>query len=349
MSDSKTLLKSSIISIIIVVIGFFMLCVSNAPRVNLDEQLVDTGAGDSSTEEMTDDEFMNLLESADNEISKDDSKEQKTSESILLGEGDQTTTSEDQDLADLFSLLNLSEDDIAETGSDSYADVSSSSGEDELQKLLFETDDGGSSTEMMGQVTITELNTEVKRLEQIAETKDNEILSLNQAIREYDQQIAQLEDTGYYPGGGSNYATYTNPEAGETTIELNDEFDNVSGFQGRYDTALNYFNNRQYSQSINAFKRLLEQYPNNKLSDNCQYWIGECEFARGRYAQAIVEFQKVYSYDATDKWDDAQIMMALANMKMGQNTLAKRELSWFFAFHENSEYYSKARYYYNGL
>jgi len=341
MSDSKTLLKSSIISILVVVIGLFLLCVSRAPRINLDEELVDASSTDSSSEEMTDDEFLNLLEEADTDT-------QKTSESILLS--DQQTSSEDEDLNELFNLLNLSEEEIAGTGSDSYAatttEETEDSGEDELEKLLF-AEKETSSSETVSSETITQLSNEVQRLEQVAMEKDNQILSLNRSILDYDQQIAQLESTGYYPGGGSNYSSSSSPEAGG--YDTTDGYDDATGFRGRYNTALNYFNNRQYSQSINAFKRLLEQFPHHELSDNCQYWIGEGEYARGRYAQAIVEFQKVYSYDATDKWDDAQLMMALANMKMGQNTLAKRELSWFFVYHESSEYFQKARYYYNGL
>lgn len=362
MSDSKTLLRSSIISIIIVVVGLFLLCVSRAPQINVDEQLVETETAGTDSEDMSDHEFLSLLESADDEISSEQQSDQNsgesnktTSESILLGGTNQETSTEDDELADLFNLLNLGEDEIGQTGSDSYSDntvseqgTSTDSESDELERLLFDSGSSNTSSESTNQEEIVELNDEVQRLEDISRQKDVEITELNQTIQDYDQQIAQLENTNYAPGGGNEYASFENP-AYDDTQDRGDESYSVSEYQSLYDTALNLFYNRQYRESINSFRRLMENFPRNSLSDNCQYWIGECEYALGKYSQAIVEFQKVFSYDATDKWDDAQLMMALANMRLGQNIQAKNDFSWFMALFESSEYYQKAQYYYDGL
>ena len=98
-----------------------------------------------------------------------------------------------------------------------------------------------------------------------------------------------------------------------------------------------------------AFLKLLDEMPNSQYADNCQYWIGECNYAKGNYAQAIVEFEKVFAFDTPDKKDDAQIMLALSQRNIGKTDNAESTFSWLIYFYPESEYLNRAEQYRNEL
>jgi len=109
-----------------------------------------------------------------------------------------------------------------------------------------------------------------------------------------------------------------------------------------YKEARRFFLEHRYRQAANHFRQLLQVNQRHSLADNCQYWIGECYFAQGNYYQAIAEFTKVGAYDAADKKDDAQIMLGLAFMKLGDVQHAQSELDWLVSAFASSEYVSRA-------
>ena len=116
----------------------------------------------------------------------------------------------------------------------------------------------------------------------------------------------------------------------------------MAGFEERYKQALKLFNQRKYAEARRIFESLLLQNPKHRLADNCQYWIGECYFGEQRYLEALAEFEKVFSFDARDKYDDAQIMIALCHLRLGNRAQARLELEQFLRFYPKSEYVAKA-------
>jgi len=108
---------------------------------------------------------------------------------------------------------------------------------------------------------------------------------------------------------------------------------------------LSLFQNHQYDQAIDAFFQLLQQDPRHSLADNCQYWLGECRFAQGKYYHAVAEFNKVFAYDVPDKQDDAQLMLGLAYLKLGEMSSARTEFDWLVSCYASSEYVNTAHRY----
>ncbi|MEE4312638.1 MAG: tetratricopeptide repeat protein [candidate division KSB1 bacterium] len=340
MNDIKTVIRSSIISIIIVVIGLFILCVGRAPRVNVDEPLVESGT-ETDVDELSDEEFLQLLESAD----LGESDTQSTSESILLGDESKSAESEDEDLSEIFKILSMEEENTA-------GETEPAEDTEDLEALLFDSDTGSEdASSEVDPTAFNELQSEIDRVQLMIEEKDSEIATLNQEIYSFDQQIADLETNANFPGGGtSSDLDFSSGGTAEESGAVDQSWDNdTSPFRIEYNTALDLFHNRQYQQSKRAFQRLLYANPNHSMADNCQYWIGECNYAIGDYFQAILEFEKVFSYDAADKKDDAQIMIGLANLRAGLTDEARQDLSWFLTFYPNSEYYSRAQSYYSSL
>ena len=342
MNDIKTLIKSSIVSLIIVILGLFVLCVGTNPKVNVDEPFIAGGGVEAESDEMSDDDFMSLLESADNDISEADDSE-SASEALQIDDSSTNSDYGDEDLAEILQLLNL--DDNSETQDDGDSD--------ELDQLLSEAEGEDESSGTVDATAYKDLGEDIEELEKILNDKDTQIDSIQQAINKYDEKIAQLEGSGVYPGGAADnsvqYASYTQDEQSAFDLEEGNDFSSAATNNEQYNIALSYFSNGQYQLATLAFQKLLYEKPNNELADNCQYWIGESQFARGNYLQAIVEFEKVFSFDANDKRDDAQIMMGLANMRAGKTNDARGEFSWLLTFYQTSEYFDRAQRYINEL
>lgn len=116
-------------------------------------------------------------------------------------------------------------------------------------------------------------------------------------------------------------------------------------FKARYKRALELFNSRDYQSALNIFKELLQSDPNNSLSDNCQYWIGECYYGLRDFNQAIVEFERVFSFPNSNKADDAQLKLGLCYLKLGDRQQARAEFERLLSNYPDSEYVSLAERY----
>ena len=81
------------------------------------------------------------------------------------------------------------------------------------------------------------------------------------------------------------------------------------------------------------------------MADNCQYWIGEVYYALHDYIRSIKEFEKVDSFQGSNKSDDAQFKMGLCYINLDQIDMARNEFEKLIEFYPNSEYYKRAQEY----
>lgn len=109
-------------------------------------------------------------------------------------------------------------------------------------------------------------------------------------------------------------------------------------FGERYIFALNHYYTQKYEPAISLFTKLLATNGENSLYDNCQYWIGECHFALRKYETALVEFERVLSFERSNKFDDAQIMLAFSLLRLGDNLQARAEFERLLSLYPHSEY-----------
>jgi tol-pal system protein YbgF len=116
------------------------------------------------------------------------------------------------------------------------------------------------------------------------------------------------------------------------------QFESVYDFDSRYQSALEKFDEGRYSEALKDLKQLLEQNPGNSLSDNCQYWIGECYYALGDFWQAICEFEKVFTFAKSNKYEDAQLKLGLCYLRLKDRESARRELTRLLARFPQSKY-----------
>ncbi len=109
-------------------------------------------------------------------------------------------------------------------------------------------------------------------------------------------------------------------------------------FQSLYQNALYEFKMKNYSQSLVQFTELAKTLPVTDLTDNCEYWIGECYYALGQYPDAVTRFNTVLKYIGSDKSDDALLMLGNCHLKLGQPENAKEEFKKLLEQFPESEY-----------
>lgn len=123
----------------------------------------------------------------------------------------------------------------------------------------------------------------------------------------------------------------------------------ATGYEGRYQQALQTYQSRKYREAITLFESLLAAQPNHKLADNCQYWIGECRYALGEYEQAIADFQKVFGLGDGNKSDAAQLKLGLCYLRLGDKLRAKEEFQRLLVEYPKSEFAPRAQSYLDKL
>jgi TolA-binding protein len=130
-------------------------------------------------------------------------------------------------------------------------------------------------------------------------------------------------------------------EASPPATSLTDE-----DFRRRYVEALTAYQNGQYDQAGDQFMELMKSGDQHELTDNSQYWLAECFYARKNFKRAISEFERIFNY-ASDKGDDARYKIALCYWNVGSHDRARIEFQKLLDDYPNSDLVEKARRYLN--
>lgn len=112
-----------------------------------------------------------------------------------------------------------------------------------------------------------------------------------------------------------------------------------------YNEALNQYFEGNYQKAGESFRNLVNARKDHPLSDNCQYWLAECYYARQKYHEALENFQKVQGLGDGNKADAALFKIGLTNLKLGRRSEALRAFMELETKFPESELVPKARQY----
>ena len=91
-----------------------------------------------------------------------------------------------------------------------------------------------------------------------------------------------------------------------------------------YAAAYDLFKQGKYDKAREEFENFLKLYPDTELSDNAQFWIGECYYFDKNYEKAIVEYDKVSkNFPEGNKVPYAILKQGLSFLKLGDKASAK--------------------------
>ncbi|HPC35771.1 MAG TPA: tetratricopeptide repeat protein [Candidatus Marinimicrobia bacterium] len=164
-------------------------------------------------------------------------------------------------------------------------------------------------------------------LENTSEKNSNE----NYNLRIYHQTIE--EDRRLNQGIVEEIQSTTKPT--EVTLKSHDLSDDAT-FRERYNEALNQYFDGNLTASQKNFKNLLELRQDHPLSDNCQYWLGECLYSQEKYEEAVAAFQMVKALGDGNKADAALFKIGLSYLKLDKKAEART------AFNDLINYYPKS-------
>ena len=164
------------------------------------------------------------------------------------------------------------------------------------------------------------------------DTSDRQVQALSESLEEVKARLAKLSEqmaqtqniiqtlnqppsstatpgTGITPGGDS--PSSAKPPDGDTL----------------YKSGLSYYEGGQYPLAVASFQDYLKYYGDTDLASNAQFYVGDCYYAQGNYAQAIQEYDKCLErYPGGNKQAAAQLKKGYALLELNQKEAGIREL-----------------------
>ena len=84
-----------------------------------------------------------------------------------------------------------------------------------------------------------------------------------------------------------------------------------------YQKARNLMLENDTDNAADLFTTFAKQHPDHSLADNALYWLGECHYTKGRYAQSIEVFKDLVNrYPKAEKVPDALLKTGYAYLSL---------------------------------
>jgi tol-pal system protein YbgF len=238
-----------------------------------------------------------------------------------------------EELDEIESLLGISSDksDVKKNTSKKQTKK-----QDEKLGLLSSEDLAAAANQPVDAKKVKTLEKEVSSLKSELNQKNLLISDLKAQVQLQKDRISNVETSSYSSSPASGY----NISVGDVSPEE---------YERKYQEAYDLFNAREYSAALQVFESLLASSVTHNLSDNAQYWIGECHYALRKYEKAIMDFEKVFTFPKSNKLDDAQFKLGLCYIRKGETEKAREEFQRLLDVYPNSEYLSRAQNHLNSL
>ena len=95
----------------------------------------------------------------------------------------------------------------------------------------------------------------------------------------------------------------------------------------QYEAAYSFLLQQNYPAAEAGFAEFLQRFPNDELTPNAQFWLGETYFVRGQWDSAAAAFLKVaQSHPRSDKAPDSLAKFAMSMERKGNKPAACRAL-----------------------
>jgi tol-pal system protein YbgF len=97
--------------------------------------------------------------------------------------------------------------------------------------------------------------------------------------------------------------------------------------QAKYQAAFNLLRQSLYDQAIKAFQQFLIDHPNDRYSDNAQYWLAEAFYVKREFQPALDEYNKVVTnFPESQKVGEAMLKIGFTMIELGQLDNAREHL-----------------------
>ncbi|WP_198670328.1 tol-pal system protein YbgF [Dyella sp. C9] len=102
---------------------------------------------------------------------------------------------------------------------------------------------------------------------------------------------------------------------------------NAAGAQAAYDVAFKALRAGDYVTASRGFRGFIQQYPDNSLTPNAYYWLGESYYVTMNYQVALEAFQTLLSqFPQSEKAPDAMLKVGYSQIELKQVDAGKATL-----------------------
>jgi tol-pal system protein YbgF len=138
-------------------------------------------------------------------------------------------------------------------------------------------------------------------------------------------------------GGATGAASGGGAAPGGTPPPSTDEGPPPDDPKAWYEVAYKALREGRGEESRKLLQGFLAKWPEDALTDNAQYWLGESYYVESRYQNAILEFQRVIEkYPKSDKVPDALLKLGMSFGTLGLCDEAKAFYEEVTARHRKS-------------
>ena len=117
-----------------------------------------------------------------------------------------------------------------------------------------------------------------------------------------------------------------------------------------YSKAYGYYINSEYVLALEIFIAIADARIEDSLTDNAQYWVGECLLALDLPDQAIIALERLFKlYPNSNKLEPGQLLLGKAYSEVGRNDEALRLLNMMINDNPEGEFSDKARFMLNSI
>lgn len=352
-------LGTSLLTIFVIALGLFLVCGVNPPAPMIDDDSTSFAESDSTGGE----DLAGVLDEGTETPAEN-------SEGNLLEEDTDLASSNDDDTNDILNLLDSEDsgssedDDLFSFEDDGSGDNSSyaKSSVSDLSESASGSEEGSQYEGAMTNNSYKEMEKEANRLSDVLDKKTSEADSLKEILTKQDDEIAARELNRSMNQKFTPPAPVTTPppklamNTGSSTPSRRSSSSSSSegapssssrggSFKSKFNSAIADFNSGKYNEATQGFEGLLFTEPANTLASDCQYWLGECFMAMKDYSRAVVEYEKVFTFDEGKKGEEAQFKIGVSFLEAGNPKLAKYEFNNLLNFYADSELGRRARSY----
>jgi tol-pal system protein YbgF len=175
-----------------------------------------------------------------------------------------------------------------------------------LDRKIESTREGVQTTRASSDTRLNEVAQRLESLEGKLEASDVRFTQLSQKVDTVKQKLTSADSARVAAGGRPDSSLGADPEA-------------------MYQAAYSDYLAGRFDLARASFAEYLRRFPGTEVSDNAQYWLGECLYATGDFAGAIVEFEKVsQNYPKGDKVPAATLKTGISYARLRNMEAAKR-------------------------
>jgi tol-pal system protein YbgF len=190
-----------------------------------------------------------------------------------------------------------------------------------------------------------ELQQQIAELRGIIEEQNHQIQALKDKQKllyvDIDSRLAELELSPVNNSQPIDQQELQTTNTQPLTVEVDESYNNsavstdtvqnepkLSSYQDDYDIAFAHLRAGRFLESARAFEGFIQRHPENDLTANAYYWLGESYYVKRQYPQALAAFQAlIEKFPTSKKIADAGLKIGYCYYEMDDLTQAEKHLN----------------------